>query len=157
VIDDRQENDYDTLTKSEDIGGNPSVYTDRDDSTEGSPLSDDMQTMFLVREATDEHLTKAHEVDLNEHSFHQIRSIFSLTVHVKSASKINAGEVDEPIKTFLRELTDLPSCYNKRNGYCVQCTCTKKIADLDRAVDYIPKVATMTKKEQDALFIDLIN
>jgi hypothetical protein len=70
VIDVRQGNDDDTLTESEESGGTPSVYTDQDDSL----LSDDMQTMFSVREATDEQLTKAHEVVLNEHPFHQIRS-----------------------------------------------------------------------------------
>jgi hypothetical protein len=113
----RQDNDDDTLTESEESGGTSSVYTDQDDSI----LSDDTQTMFSVREATDEQLTKAHEVVLNEHPFHQIRSRVSLITRVKSAANIKAGEFDGPIKTFLKELIGLPSCYNKRKGHYVHC------------------------------------
>jgi hypothetical protein len=153
VIDVRQGNDDDTLTESEESGGTPSVYTDQDDSL----LSDDMQTMFSVHEATDEQLTKAHEVVLNEHPLHPIRSRVSLIARVKSAPNIKAGEFDEPIKTFLKELIGLPSCYNKRKGHCVHCACVKDIVDLDRAVYYLANVETMTKKEQDALFKELIN
>jgi hypothetical protein len=128
-------------------GGTPSVYTDQDDSL----LPDDMQTMFSVREATDEQLTKAHEVILNEHPFHNIRSRVSLIASVKSSPKIKAGEFDELVKTFLKELIGLPSCYNKRKGHYVHCVCVKDSVDLDRAVSYLANVATMTKKEQDAL------
>jgi hypothetical protein len=119
VIDVIQGNDDDTLTESEEIGGTPSVYTDQDDRL----LSDDMQTMFSVREATDEQLTKAHEVVLNEHPFHQIRSRVSFIARVKSAPKIKPGEFDEPIKTFLKEPIGLPSCFNKRKrkGHYVHC------------------------------------
>jgi hypothetical protein len=56
VIDDRQENDDDTLTESEESGGTPLLYTDQDDSL----LSDDIQIMLSVREATYEQLTKAY-------------------------------------------------------------------------------------------------
>jgi hypothetical protein len=129
------------------------VYTDQDDRL----LLDDMQTMFSVREAPDEKLTKAHKVVLNEHPFHQIRSRVSLIARVKSAPKIKAGEFDGPIKTFLKELIGLPSCYNKRKGHYMHCTCVNDIVDLGRAVDYLANVATMTKKEQDALLKELIN
>jgi hypothetical protein len=153
VIDVRQGNEDDTLTESEESGGIPSVYTDQDDS----PLSDDMQTMLSVREATDEQLTKAHEVVLNEHPFHQIISRVSLIARVKLAPKIKAGEFDEPIKTFFKELIGLPSCYNKRKGNYLHCACVKEIFDLDRSVSYLANVVTMTKKEQDAVFKELIN
>jgi hypothetical protein len=65
--------------------------------------------------------------------------------------------LDGPTKTFLKELIGLHSCYNKRNGHYLHCTCVKDIVDLDRAVDYIANVATIAKKEQDALFKELIN
>jgi hypothetical protein len=52
VIDDKQDNDDDTLTESEESGGTPSVCTDQYDRL----LLDDMQTIFLVHEATDEQL-----------------------------------------------------------------------------------------------------
>jgi hypothetical protein len=129
------------------------VYTDQDDSL----LSDGMQTMFSVREATDEQLMKAHEVVLNEHLFHHIRSRVSLIAHVKSAPKIKAGGFDGPIKNFLKDLIGLPLCYIKRKGHYVNRACVKDIVDLDRAVSYLYNVATITKKEQDALFKELIN
>jgi hypothetical protein len=147
VIDDRHENDDYTLTESEESGGIPSVYTDQDDSL----LSDDMQTMFLVCEATDEKLTKAHEVFLNEHPFHQVRSRVSSIARVNSSPKIKASKFDEPIKTFLKELIVLPSCFNNRKGHELHCTCVKYIIDLDRAVAYLTNVTTMTKKAQYAL------
>jgi hypothetical protein len=153
VIDVRQGNDDDTLTELEERGGTPSVYTDQDDSL----LSDDMQTMFSVREATDEQLTKAHELVLNEHPFHHIRSRISLIASVKSAPNVKAGEFDEPIKTFLKELIGLSSCYNKRKGNYVHCACVKETVDLDRALSYLANVVTTTKKEQYALFKELIN
>jgi hypothetical protein len=118
VIDNRQENDDDTLIESEESGGTPSVYTDQYDSL----LLDDMQTMFSVCEATAEKLTKAHEVVLNEHPFHQVRSRVSLIARVNSSPKIKASEFDEPIKTFLKELIVLPSCYSNRKGHYVHCT-----------------------------------
>jgi hypothetical protein len=129
------------------------VYTDQYDSL----LSHDTQTMFSVREATDEQLTKAHEVVLNEHPFHHIRSRVPLIARVKSAPKIKAGEFDgvRVRVIFLKELIDLPSCYNKRNGHYVHCACVKEIVDLDRAVSYLANVATMTKTEKDALLRSL--
>jgi hypothetical protein len=81
----------------------------------------------------------------------------SLIARLKSAPKIKAGEFDEPIKTFLKELIGSPSCYTKRKGHYVNCACVKEIFDLDRAVSYLANVATMTKKDQDALFKELIN
>jgi hypothetical protein len=57
----------------------------------------------------------------------------------------------------LKELIGLPSCYNKRKGHYVHCVCVKEIVDLDRAVSYLANVVTMTNKEQDALFNELIN
>jgi hypothetical protein len=153
VIDVRQDNDDDTLTESDESGGTPTVYTDQYDSL----LLDDTQTIFSVREATDEQLTKANDVVLNKHPFHQIRSRFSLIACVKLPPKIKAGEFDGPIKTFLKELIGLPLCYNKRKGHYVYCTCVKEIFDLDRAVPYLANVATMTKKEQDAPLKELIN
>jgi hypothetical protein len=131
----------------------PISVTDQDDIL----LSYDTQTMFSVREATDEQLTNTHEIVFNENPFHQIRSGVSLIARVKAAPNIKAGEFDEPIKTFLKELIGLPSCYNKRKGHYFHCTCVKDIVDLDRVVYYLANVATMTKKEQDALFKELIN
>jgi hypothetical protein len=129
------------------------MYNDQDDSL----LSDDTQTMLLARETTDEQLRKAHEVVLKEHPFNQIRSRVSLIARVRSAPKIKDGYFDEAIKTFLKDLIGLPSCYNKRRGHSFHCACVIEIVDLERAVSYLANVATMIKKEKYALYKELIN
>jgi hypothetical protein len=64
---------------------------------------------------------------------------------------------EKDIRHFLTNVIALPSCYNKRKLNFVKCSCIKRLDNKDRTVVYLTTVATMTKKQQDALFKELIN
>jgi hypothetical protein len=66
-------------------------------------------------------------------------------------------ETHKEIREFLVALKALPSCYSKKHREYLNCNCTNKLQGLDHAAAYLTTVAAMGKKEQDALYKELIN
>jgi hypothetical protein len=76
---------------------------------------------------------------------------------VKSCVDVDKAACEHEIRHFLTNLIALPSCYNKRKQNFVKFSCIKLLENQYCAVVYLTTVATMTKKQQHALFKELIN
>jgi hypothetical protein len=77
--------------------------------------------------------------------------------HVKTCIHVDKAKCEHDIRQFLTTLIALPSCYNKRKQNFVKCSCIKRLENQDHAVVYLTTVATMTNKQQDVMFKELIN
>jgi hypothetical protein len=78
----------------------------------------------------------------------------------KSKHKLSVDEdvVRIMIKAFLEELTSLPSCFNRQKCHFIKYGCIRKIKDYHAHADeYILAVSLITKKEQDAMYKEMIN
>jgi hypothetical protein len=70
---------------------------------------------------------------------------------------VDFDATDKEIREFLVALNALPSCYSKKHSEYLNCNCTNKLQGLDHAAAYLTAVAAMGKKEQDAIYKELIN
>jgi hypothetical protein len=161
-----EDDDSVTLTESDVSGsGNvrlsPMSHASHDTSmhTEASPSSDSKSkdSLFMLREATELETEQAQQLVFSQHPFNQVKKIVSRMQRVKSCVDVDKAACEHDIRHFLTNLIALPSCYNKRRLNFVKCSCIKRLENKDRAVVYLTTVATMTKKQQDALFKELIN
>jgi hypothetical protein len=82
-----------------------------------------------------------------------------MNARLKKKVVIDSSRLGIDIKAFLLQLQDLPSCFNKTMKKYVKCRCVKQLryTDYDHASMYLSAVASMRKRDQDALYKELIN
>jgi hypothetical protein len=117
------------------------------------------ETMYSIREESDEDIRITKELLLHSHPFNQVKHMVSVNTLLKKKVVIDRNRIGINIKAFLLQLQDLPSCFNKTMQHYVKCSCVKKLRDInhDHAVVYLFAVASMRKRDQDALYKELIN
>jgi hypothetical protein len=93
------------------------------------------------------------------HPFKKFRSVVSKAARMKKNADngVDFDATDKEIREFLVALKALPSCYIKNHREYLKFNCTNKLQGLDHAAAYLRTVAEMGKKEQDALYKELIN
>jgi hypothetical protein len=92
-----------------------------------------------------------------KHPFNQVKKIVSSMHRVNMCIDVDKSAFEHDIRHFLTNYIVLASCYNKKNQNFVKCSCIKRIDNQDRVVVYLTTVAATMKKQQDALFKELIN
>jgi hypothetical protein len=117
------------------------------------------QSMFSFRDATEEEKEEARELLIFNHPFKKNHSVVPKATRMKKNADngVDFDAIDKAIREFLVALSVLPSCYSKKHREYLNCNCTNKLQGLDHAAAYVTTVAAMGKKEQDALYKELIN
>jgi hypothetical protein len=115
--------------------------------------------MYIIREASEEDIHIDKEFLLHSHPFDQVKHTVSMNARLKKKAFIDSNRLRIDIRAFLLQLQDLPSCFNKTMQKYVKCICDKKLQVInhDHAVVYLSAVASMSKRDQDALYNELIN
>jgi hypothetical protein len=117
------------------------------------------QSMFSFRDATEEEKEAARELLIFNHPFKKVRSMVSKAARMKKNAEngVDFDANDKAIQEFLVDLKALASCYSKKHREYLNCNCTNKLRCLDHAAAYLTTVAAIGKKEQYALYKELIN
>jgi hypothetical protein len=147
--DDLQDKDDDSLTETDDSGIPMSLYSQ--DSSNNLK-----ESLFMGRTATKDKVDQALEL-VHAHPFGKVKPIVSQKTRVKAGIEVDEAECEREVKSFLRQLFELNTCFNKRRYTFVSYGCIKQLDNLDRAALYLTAIAVMSKKEQDALYKELIN
>jgi hypothetical protein len=151
-----------------------SVYEDEDEDQAGTETDQarteeateeaegPMQGLYSMIDASDEDGERSKQLVMHvHHPFLLVKASVSKNCRIKkSKHKLSLDEdvVRIAIKAFLEELTSLPSCFNRQKCHFIKCGCIRKIKDdHSHADEYLLDVALMTKKEQDAMYKELIN
>jgi hypothetical protein len=151
-----------------------SVYEDEDEDQAGTETDrarteeateeaeGPRQGLYSMLDASDEDVERAKQLVMHvNHPFLLVKAAVSKNCRIKkSKHKLSLDEdaVRIAIKAFLDQLTSLPSCFNRHKCHFIKCGCIRKIKDDHAHADeYLLAVALMTKKEQDALYKELIN
>jgi hypothetical protein len=71
--------------------------------------------------------------------------------------RLNESEWGEPVCQFIKALSCLSSCFNKKSSFFVKCTCISNLKRFDRAQLYLFHVGSMSKCDQDMVYKELIN
>jgi hypothetical protein len=71
--------------------------------------------------------------------------------------RLTESDWTEPLNDFICGLAGLPSCYNKRATYFVNCTCLYELRQFARAKQYLFRIGYMPKRDQDSVFKELVN
>jgi hypothetical protein len=120
------------------------------------------QGLYSMLDASDEDIEWAKQLVMQvQHPFLIVKAAVTKNCIIKkSKHKLSLDEdaVRIAVKAFLEDLTSLPSCFNRQKCQFIKCGCIRKIKDEHAHADEnILAVALMTKKEQDALYKELIN
>jgi hypothetical protein len=90
-----------------------------------------------------------------------VKVVVSKNCRIKNSKHklcVDEDAVRIAIKAFLDELTSLSSCFNMQKYHFIKCGCIRKIKyEHAHADEYLLDVALMIKKEQYALYKELIN
>jgi hypothetical protein len=151
-----------------------SVYEDEDEDQAGTQTDrarteeameeaeGPRQGLYSMIDAPDEDVERAKQLVMHvHHPLLLVEASVSNNFRIKkSKQKLSLDEdaVRIAIKAFLEDLTSLPSCFNMQKCHFIKCGCIRKTKyDHDHADEYLLAFALVTKKEQDALYKELIN
>jgi hypothetical protein len=71
--------------------------------------------------------------------------------------RLNESEWGEPVCQFIKALSGLSSCFNKKSRFFVKCTHLSKLKRFDRAQLYLFHVGSMSKRDQNMVHKELVN
>jgi hypothetical protein len=129
------------------------------DSGMDSPYSLGSNSVYSFREASEGDIQDAKYLLLHCHQFNKVGRMITKISRVKKTPDlvVDKAQCERSIREFLTKFKDSPSCFNKTERQYIKCNCLSKLHGLDQAVVYLAAVAQMKKKEQDALYKELIN
>jgi hypothetical protein len=143
--------------------GHAGTETDRARTEEATEEAEGpRQGLYSMLDASDEDVERAKQLVMHvHHPFLLVKAAVYKNCRIKkSKHKLSLDEdaVHIAIKAFLEDLPSLPSCFNRQKCHFIKCGYIRNIKDDHAHADeYILAVALMTKKEQDALYKELIN
>jgi hypothetical protein len=126
-------------------------------STSLSLDSKSKEPFFMSRDVIVLEMYQAQQLVFHQHKCNQVKKIVSRMHRVKTCVDVDRAACEHDTRHFLTNVIALPSCYNKRKQKFVKCSCIKWLDNQDHAVLYLMMVATMMKKQQDALFKELLD
>jgi hypothetical protein len=129
-------------------------------SGSGGRSTKSRNSLFGHREAED------NEVDLDisilaDHPFKTTKTEISKNSRLVSKGgsnfHLNESEWGDPVCQFIKALSGLSSCFNKKSRFFVKCTCLSKLKRFDRAQLYLFCMVSMSKRDQYMVNKELIN
>jgi hypothetical protein len=126
----------------------------------GGRSTNSRNSLFGHREAEDNEVDLAISI-LADHPFKTMKTEISKNSRLVSKGGINfhlnENEWGEPVCRFIKDLSGLSSCFNNKSRFFVKCTCLSKLKRFDRAQLYLFCMGSMSKRDQDMVYKELVN
>jgi hypothetical protein len=142
------------------LSGSGSVSVSGSDSDSGGRSTKSRNSLFGHREAEDNEVELAILI-LTYHPCKTTKTEISKNSRLVSKCGsnfcLNESEWGKPVCQFTKALSGLSSCFNKKSRFFFKRTCLSKLKRFDRAQLYLFRVVSMSKRDQDMVYKELVN
>jgi hypothetical protein len=132
---------------------------DGEDDDSGMTSNHSRNSLHASREAEGDEIEVVNAI-LAKHPFNVMKTLISKNSLVSKGGRnfqLTGSDWTEPLNNFMCGVVGLRSCYNKRAKSFVNCACLSELQQFAKAKQYLFRIGSMPKRDQDSVFKELVN